>query len=90
VLNGQGAGAVTQRIREYLARIIQGLFQPLTGDALLLEIIATYMVGTLVTLIAWWLEKNMPYSTEYMSQVFFRLTSQGVIPLLGNTPNSES
>ncbi len=89
-LSGQGAVTMTRQIRDYLARVIQKQFRQHKDDTLALEILATYMTGALVTLIGWWLENNMPHSAEYMSQVFSRLNSQGIAPLVKNTGNSET
>jgi AcrR family transcriptional regulator len=91
ILSGQGAGAVARRIREYLAGVIQSQLKQRVGennDTLPFEVIANYMAGALITLIAWWLENNMPHSAEEMSQIFFRLTSQGTTGLLTSGQSS--
>jgi len=91
ILSGQGAGPVARRIREYLADVIQSQLTEWADknkDAPF-EIVAHYMAGALITLIAWWLENDMPHSAEYMSQIFFRLTSQGIVSQLENLSNSD-
>ncbi len=79
LLRGQGAAVLTQRIREYLAGLIQQeLLQERQDSQVPLEIIANSIAGSLIALITWWLENNMPHSPEYMADVFSRLTVPGV------------
>lgn len=85
ILHGQGAGAIAQRIREYLAAVIQGDLEAMNEDSPIpLEIVAHYLAGSLVTLITWWLENDMPHSAEYMAETFARLTLPGIRELMGN------
>lgn len=83
LLRGQGAAALTQRIREYLAGLIQQelLQEWQSGDAPL-EIIANCMAGSLIALITWWLEHDMPYPPAHMADMFSRLTVPGVHALV--------
>lgn len=79
ILHGQGAAAIAQRIRKYLAGVIEEDLKALAAESLLpLEIVATYMAGSLVTLITWWLESDMPHSAEYMAETYSQLTLPGV------------
>ena len=83
LLRSQAAASIAQRIREYLAGAIHQELEVLaTESPIPLKVIASYMAGSLIALITWWLENDMPYSPEYMSQIFSRLTMPGVRTLL--------
>ncbi|MAS37797.1 MAG: TetR family transcriptional regulator [Anaerolineaceae bacterium] len=83
LLRSQAAASIAQRIREYLAGVIHQELEVLaTESPIPLKVIASYMAGSLIALITWWLENDMPYSPEYMSQIFSRLTMPGVRTLL--------
>jgi AcrR family transcriptional regulator len=79
MLSGQGSGSLIRRVREYLATLIQQrmqmLLQQLPPDAMPIpvEILAQHVAGSLLTLLIWWLENDLPYSAEYMAQVFQQL-----------------
>ncbi len=83
LLHSQAAATLAQRIREYLAGVIQQDLETWATDSPLpLEVIANYMAGSLIALITWWLEHDMPYPPAYMSDIFSRLTLPGVRDLL--------
>lgn len=85
LLAGQGAAAVSRRIRDYLASVIQKQIEQLdTEPEARTEVMAQYMAGALVALIAWWLEKDMPYPAETMSQIFSRLSLAGVMTMMSD------
>lgn len=87
LLHSQAAATIAQRIREYLAGVIQQDLEVWATDSPVpLSVIANYMAGSLVALITWWLEHDMPYAPEYMSDIFSRLTLPGVRDLLKAVP----
>ena len=87
LLRGQGATALAQRIREFLAGLIQQeLLLQQEDSPVPLEIVANYMAGSLIALITWWLENDMPYSAEYMADMFSRLTVPGVLAVTDMMP----
>jgi len=79
MLGGQGSGSILRRVREYIATLVQErtqlLIQQLPPGAIPIpgEILAEHIAGSLLTLIVWWLENDLPYSAEYMAQVFQQL-----------------
>lgn len=79
MLSGQGSGSLIRRVREYLATLlqqrIQMLLQQLPPGAMPIpvEILAQHIAGSLLTLLIWWLENDLPYSAEYMAQTFQQL-----------------
>jgi AcrR family transcriptional regulator len=50
------------------------------------EIVADYLVGTLLTLVHRWLEHGMPYTPEQMEMFFERLALPGVRAVLQRAP----
>ncbi len=52
-------------------------------------VIATYLAGSLHTLMTWWLDNDMPYSPEQMNVMFRQLTIPGVEAVLGKRSGHE-
>ena len=79
MLSGQGSGSIQRRVREYIATLIQQRIQPLVQQLppgaipIPVEILAQHIAGSLLTLIVWWLENDLPYSAEHMAQIFQQL-----------------
>ena len=48
------------------------------------EILTTHLVGSLLTLLAWWLDNERPYPPEEMNEMFQQLTMLGIGPLITN------
>ncbi len=91
LLHSQAAATIAQRIRDYLAGVLQQELELWQAESPVpLTVIASYMAGSLVALITWWLENEMPYSPEYMSQIYSRLTRPGVSELLTNGQSTPS
>ena len=88
LLRGQGATALSQRIREYLAGLIQQeLLEEREDSPVPPELVANYMAGSLIALITWWLENDMPYSADYMADMFSRLTVPGIQAIMADEPS---
>lgn len=47
------------------------------------EITTHWIVSSLLSLMVWWLDNNMPYSAEKMDELFRRLTMPGIETALG-------
>lgn len=47
------------------------------------EIITHYVVSALLSLLTWWLDNDLPYTAEQMTQMFERLTQPAVAAGLG-------
>jgi hypothetical protein len=43
-----------------------------------LSILSNYLAGTLLTLLKWWLDNNMPYTPQRMDEIFQQLVMPGV------------
>ena len=48
-----------------------------------IEITTHWIVSSLLSLMVWWLDNNMPYSAEKMDELFRRLTMPGIETALG-------
>ncbi len=48
-----------------------------------MEVFANYFAGTLLATITWWLEANIPYPPEEMTEMFRRMVFQGGRAVLG-------
>lgn len=77
----QGQITLASRIQEHLTA------HPPAGidSDVPMPLIATYLAGTLLTLVKWWLENDMPYSPEYMDTMYRQLALPGVLSTLGVT-----
>mgnify|MGYP001569019731 FL=1 len=47
-----------------------------------LPILSNYLAGTLLTLLKWWLDNNMPYTPQRMDEIFQQLVMPGVREVL--------
>ena len=47
-----------------------------------MEILTTHLAGSLLTLLTWWLENEMPYPPEQMNEMFKQLTMLGIGSLI--------
>jgi AcrR family transcriptional regulator len=59
-------------------RIEQGLQKDDRNFDTPLPILATFIAGSFLTLLKWWLENKMIYSPEEMDTIFRRLTTAGI------------
>lgn len=85
ILHGQGAGAIEQRIRKYMAGVIQSDLEKMSSNSTVpVEIVANFLAGSLITLITWWLENGMPYSAAQMADLYAQLTLPAVREWTGN------
>jgi AcrR family transcriptional regulator len=93
ILSGQGASKAPIRIRDFIAgttleyfkeRVLTAGFN--TDPNVPLEIVAIYFAGSLLSMLTWWLEKDMPYSTEEMADMFAKIFFRGSREILGVPP----
>ena len=69
LLYKQGQAFLCRRIEADLASLLPPGEQP----AVPLSILSTYVAGTLVTVLRWWLDHKMPYPPERMDEIFHQL-----------------
>jgi uncharacterized membrane protein len=59
-------------------RIVQGLEKSGREYEIPLPALATFIAGSFLSLLKWWLENKMIYSPEEMDQIFKSLTMAGI------------
>ena len=69
LLYKQGQSFLSRRIEADLAALLPPGVEP----AIPLSILSTYVAGTLVTVLRWWLDHKMPYPPEHMDEMFHQL-----------------
>lgn len=90
ILRGAGTGQTQSRVREIIASAVSEFLhdrvhrQAITiNPSVPLEVFANYFAGSLIGLIAWWLETDMPYPKEEMTEMFQKLFFPGAGNVLG-------
>ncbi len=81
-----------EMILKYLHRYLTGLLLPPLGELVRkrkslpvpVDVTAHYLVSTLLSLMTWWLDNNMPYPAEKMDEMFRTLTMPGVEAAIGS------
>lgn len=83
LLSKQGTAAILNEIRAYLADAICARLDALLTEAppaVPLPVVANYLAGSMISMIAWWLEQDTPYTADDLAAMFQQLTA----PLLQN------
>jgi len=79
---GQGLELLFKKGQSYLSRNIEkqivSLAPPQHDLPVPLPILSNYLAGTLITLLKWWLDHNMPYTPQRMDEIFQQLVMPGV------------
>jgi len=87
---GRGVDVIIKTIQNHLSHHIQEQIEQLLPDgqtpSVPPPVMANYLAGTLLTLLVWWLDNNIPYSPERMDEMYQELTMPGVWATLGKTP----
>jgi AcrR family transcriptional regulator len=85
LLGSQGVLAFTARIRDYIEDVgRKWLDTPDPGQSLVhQEIAINYLASAYLGVITWWLEHDMPYTSEEMATQLMHLTAAGLHRSLG-------
>jgi AcrR family transcriptional regulator len=67
-----------ERLRYNIEQHLQVLVADQQASTAPLAFVADYMAGTIVTMLKWWLDNDMPYSPEQMDTLFYQLVLPGV------------
>ncbi len=79
LLWGSGIDLLIKHLQKSLSnRIEQGLQESGKEFNVPLPILASFIAGSFLTLLKWWLENKMIYSPEEMDEIFKRLTLAGI------------
>ena len=85
LFSSQGTSRVMRSIQEEIAaQIIRANTIP-EDEIVPREIMANHLVVSILALIRWWLEHDMPYSTERMAEIYSRLIFQELSSTLAPT-----
>ncbi len=75
LLSSRGTSSLVQHIMEITIQDVLN-DKPLGGSVVPAEIAAYHLINSSIALIQWWLEHDMPYSSERMGMVFHELIIQ--------------
>ena len=79
LLWGSGIDLLIKHLQKSLSnRIEQGLQKSAREFDIPLPILASFIAGSFLTLLKWWLENKMIYSPEEMDRIFQSLTMAGI------------
>ena len=81
VLTKDGHAALSAKFQESFNLLLSGKPEP----SIPLAVVSYSMAGTLLILLKWWLDNKMPYSPEYMDEIFQQLGMSSVRNILGLT-----
>jgi len=85
LLTKDGHEALSTKFQESFTRFLSGKPEP----AIPLTVLAYALAGTLLILLKWWLDNKMPYSPEYMDEIFQLLVMSNIRNILGSTETIE-
>ncbi len=85
ILRGEGANKTNNRLRQIINRIAANVmaerieFFGLKSPQIPIEVMTNYFAGSLLTVVTWWLENDMPHPPEIMASMFRDLILNGFI-----------
>jgi len=84
MLSGQGATALALSVREYIVDALKlqiTTTMPRFSEQLPvpLDVLAQHIGGSLLGLVTWWLENNLPYTPDEMAQYFRLLNVESML-----------
>lgn len=85
---GKRSGQMVMRqAHDYLASLVrerlESLLKNRKNPPLPLELAAQWTASSFLSLLTWWLDRNMPYTAEKMDEMFRGLTMPGIEAALG-------
>jgi AcrR family transcriptional regulator len=90
IMRGTGSGQTQNRVRDIIANAVYEFLQDrakqraiILNPTVPLEVFSNYFAASLMGLIAWWLEMNMPYPPEEMTRMFQKMFFPGAGDVLG-------
>jgi AcrR family transcriptional regulator len=78
LLTKDGHAALSTKFQESFTRFLSGKTEP----AIPLPVLSYALAGTLLILLKWWLDNKMPYSPEYMDEIFQKLVMSNTRKIL--------
>lgn len=84
MLGRQGDPAFAEKVRQYIEkRLRRSLPESLKPDPTSVDLYLTYISSGSLGVVLWWLEHDLPYSSEEMAAVSFRLSAANFEAMLG-------
>ncbi|HEX6306290.1 MAG TPA: TetR/AcrR family transcriptional regulator [Anaerolineales bacterium] len=82
IMGGRGIDLIIKTIQDHLSSHIQEQIERLVPQGQTPTVppvlMANYLAGSLMTLLKWWLDNDMPYPPERMDEMFQQLAMPGV------------
>jgi AcrR family transcriptional regulator len=83
LIGNRGGGVILRQAQRDLTALFrehleQAAAQHRIRPSVPVEIVVQYTVGSLLTLLTWWLDNDLPYSPAEMSRAFQRLSNDGI------------
>jgi len=93
LLREPGTVSIRRRIHDFIAKVVRDHYNavlphmnPTAAAELPAELIGEHIAGSLLALIEWWIEHDMPYSAEYMARVAREMGGQALYAYLATLP----
>lgn len=90
VLRGEGVDQASERLQVIMTNAVNTFLSHKLGQQdeqialkIPIDLFGNYFAGAILGVIKWWLEADMPYSSEKMEEIFFQLFLPGAIQTLG-------
>jgi AcrR family transcriptional regulator len=87
MIGGRGIDIVVKAINDALMDHARTHFEQVEREqgelAVPVPVVATFLAGTLQTLLTWWLDNELPYSPERMNEIFMQLVMGGIDTVVG-------
>lgn len=90
VLHGEGVDQASQRLQEMMTKAVTSFLDPKLGDGsekfslpIPVELFGNYFAGALLAMIKWWLDEDIPYTSEEMEAIFFQMFLPGASQVIG-------
>jgi AcrR family transcriptional regulator len=84
VLTRDGHATLSAKLQESFTLLLSGRLEP----SIPLTVLSYSMAGTLLILLKWWLDNKMPYSPEYMDEIFQQIVMSSARNILRLTKAS--
>lgn len=79
----RGGNLFMSRLHDYLSDHASEQLRPKTGSTSVpVEVVVQYQVSSLLGLLTWWLDRDLPYPPEKMDAMFKELTPPGLEAVL--------
>lgn len=93
LLSSQGTSQVRKRVKETIAANILRTCKPLRSaqrGIIPPEAAANHIAGSMLLLIEWWLDENMPYPPHHMAKVYEQLVTGATVNAVLNNQTTAS